>query len=237
MDAGGPGRDGIPRTGYTAPVERTASRPQSLGEEIANGVTHGLGAILGVGALATMAALAAVFGDAWCVVSVSIFGATLVVLYTASTLYHSITHPRAKAVLQVLDHSAIFLLIAGTYTPFTLVTLRGSWGWWLFGVVWGLAVLGVLIEATPLRRWRPVSMVLYLGMGWAIVAAARPLLRALPVEGMILLVSGGVAYTAGLGFYAARRLPYAHAVWHLFVLAGSICHVLAVVLYVIPVRA
>ncbi len=223
---------------YTAAVSQPTSRPQSLGEEIANGVTHGLGALLGVAALATMAALAAALGDVWHVVSTSVFGATLVILYVSSTLYHSIPQPRAKSVLRVLDHSAIFLLIAGTYTPFTLVTLRETWGWWLFGTVWGLAALGIVIEATPLRRWRArsaVSMVLYVGMGWAIVAAVRPLIRALPIEALILLASGGIAYTSGIAFYAAKRLPYAHAVWHLFVLAGSVCHILAVTLYVIPV--
>ncbi len=216
-------------------MSNAASRPQSVGEEIANGVTHGVGALLGIAALATMVALAAVFGTVWHVVSASVFGATLVLLYAASALYHSIPQSRAKRVLRVLDHSAVFLLIAGTYTPFTLVTLRGSWGWWLFGAVWSLALFGIVLEATPLRRWRAVSMVLYLGMGWAVVVAVRPLMRSLPTDALILLVAGGLAYTAGLVFYAAKRLPYAHAVWHLFVLAGSVCHVLAVTLFVIPI--
>ena len=212
-------------------------RRQSTGEEIANSVTHGLGALLGIAALTTMVALAAVFGDAWHVVSTAVFGATLVVLYSASALYHATPHRRAKRILRVLDHSAIFLLIAGSYTPFTLVTLRGALGWWMFGVVWALAALGVLIEATPLRRWRAPSMILYLGMGWTVLAALGPLLRRLPADGLILVVAGGVAYTAGLVFYAAKRMPYAHAIWHVFVLGGSTCHVLAVVLFVIPVLA
>jgi hemolysin III len=218
-------------------VSPPSSRTQTPGEEIANGIIHGLGALLGLGALATMVGFAAVYGTAWHLVSVSVFGFTLVIAYLASTLYHAIPPSTAKKVMRVLDHSAIFLLIAGTYTPFTLVTLRGTWGWWLFGVVWGLAVLGVVLEATPLRRFRGASMVLYLGMGWAVLAVIRPLVGSLSAGGVVLLFAGGVAYTGGIAFYAWRRLRYSHAVWHLFVLGGSVCHVLAVVLYVIPVLA
>ncbi len=207
----------------------------TLGEEIANSITHGIGAVFGVTALTIMVAVAATSGDVWGVVGASIFGATLVLLYTASTLYHAITAPRAKNVLRILDHSAIFLLIAGTYTPITLVSLRGPWGWSLFGAVWGLALAGVLIEATPLRRLPAISLVLYLTMGWAIVVAARPIAAAMASGGLTLLIVGGLSYTLGLTFYGWRRLPYSHAIWHLFVLAGSTCHVLAVVLYVLPV--
>jgi hemolysin III len=213
---------------------RPHERP-SIGEEIANGVTHGVGAVLSVAALALMAAFAAVHGDAWHVVACSIFGTTLVILYAASSLYHSIPMPRAKDVFRVLDHSAIFLLIAGTYTPFTLVALRGPWGWAMFGVIWGLAILGVLFEATPVKVPRGVSIALYIVMGWAVVVAFKPLAAALPRGGLVLVFSGGAAYTGGLAFYGWRRLPYNHAVWHLFVLAGSVLHVLAVLLYVIPV--
>ncbi len=207
----------------------------TLGEEIANSITHGIGAVFGVTALTIMVAVAATSGDVWGVVGASIFGATLVLLYTASTLYHAITAPRAKNVLRILDHSAIFLLIAGTYTPITLVSLRGPWGWSLFGAVWGLALAGVLMEATPLRRLPAISLVLYLIMGWAIVVAARPIVAAMASGGLTLLIAGGLSYTLGLTFYGWRRLPYSHAIWHLFVLAGSTCHVLAVVLYVLPV--
>jgi hemolysin III len=211
-----------------------AGRP-TLGEEIANSITHGIGAVFGVTALTIMVAVAATSGNVWGVVGASIFGATLVLLYTASTLYHAITAPRAKNVLRILDHSAIFLLIAGTYTPITLVSLRGPWGWSLLGSVWGLAVAGVLIEATPLRRLRAISLVLYLTMGWAIIVAARPIITAMASGGLTLLIAGGLSYTLGLTFYGWKRLPYSHAIWHLFVLGGSTCHVLAVVLYVLPV--
>jgi len=206
----------------------------SPGEEIANSVTHGVGVVLSVAALAVLATLAALRGNAWHIVGCSVFGATLVVLYLASTLYHGVRWPRAKRVLRVLDHSAIFLLIAGTYTPFTLVTLRGAWGWSLFGVIWGLAALGIVSRVTFLRRFPVVSVVLYLAMGWAVVVAARPLLSAVDMGGLLLLVGGGVAYTGGVAFYAWQRLPYHHAIWHGFVLLGSTLHVLAVLLCVIP---
>ncbi len=205
----------------------------SLGEEIANSVTHGVGGLLALGGLAVLTTFAALRGSAWHVVTCSVFGATLVLLYTVSTLYHGIQHPRAKAVFRVLDHSAIFLLIAGTYTPFTLVNLRGAWGWSLFGVVWGLAVLGIVFQIGMLRR--PVtSVLLYLAMGWTVLIAVKPLLGSMAAGGLALLVSGGLAYTVGVVFYAWRRLPYGHAVWHLFVLAGSALHFLAVLFYVVP---
>ncbi len=208
----------------------------TLGEEIANSVIHGVGGLLAIGGLAVLTTFAALQGSAWHVVACSVYGATLVVLYTASTLYHSIRPPRAKAVLRVIDHSAIFLLIAGTYTPFTLVNLRGPWGWSLFGVVWGLAALGIVFQLGMLRR--PVaSVLLYVGMGWTVLIAIKPLLGAIPSGGLALLVSGGLAYTAGIAFYAWRWLPYHHAVWHLFVLAGSALHFFAILFYVIPMAA
>jgi hemolysin III len=206
----------------------------SLGEEIAHSVTHGLGIVLSIAGLAILVAFAVLHGDAWHVVASAIFGSTLILLYTASTLYHAIPSARAKKVLQILDHSAIFLLIAGTYTPFTLVTLRGGWGWSLFGVIWGLAVAGVLLSSLAPVRGRTISVVLYVAMGWLVVIASRALASALAPEGIALLVTGGVAYTAGLAFYGWRRLRYHHMVWHLFVLAGSILHFFAVLLYVIP---
>jgi hemolysin III len=215
-------------------VSRGATPSYSLGEEIANSVTHGLGVVLSIAALAVLATLASMRGNAWHVVGCSVFGATLVVLYLASTLYHGVQWPRAKAVLRVLDHSAIFLLIAGTYTPFTLVTLRGAWGWSLFGVIWGLAALGIVSRVTFLRRFPVMSVVLYVAMRWAVVVAGRPLLSAVNTGGLLLLVGGGIAYTGGVAFYAWQRLPYHHAIWHGFVLLGSTLHVLAVLLYVIP---
>ncbi|MEW6335455.1 MAG: hemolysin III family protein [Thermodesulfobacteriota bacterium] len=204
-------------------------------EELANSITHGIGAVLSIGALAVLTAFASLFGNAWHIVSCSIFGATLILLYTTSTLYHSVRTPRAKIALRVLDHAAIFLLIAGTYTPFMLVNMRGPWGWSLFGVVWAIALLGVVFQVSLLRRW-PVALVgLYVGMGVLIVPAAKPLLATLTMKGLQLLIAGGLAYALGLVFYGWRRFPYHHAVWHLFVLAGSGLHFFTVLLYVIPV--
>lgn len=213
----------------------TAGAPSySRPEELANSLTHGVGAALAAAATAVMVTFAALRGDAWHVVGCAVFGGTLVVLYLASTLYHAVQSPRAKKVLRVLDHAAIFLLIGGSYTPFTLVNLRGAWGWSLFGVVWGLALLGVAIQTTPLKRWRVASVALCVIMGWTVVVAGNRLADSVETGGLILLVAGGLAYTGGIAFYAARKLPFHHALWHLFVLAGSAFHVAAVVLFVIP---
>jgi hemolysin III len=204
-----------------------------LGEEIANSVTHGVGLLLAVAGLVVLVTLAAVRGTAWHVVGCSIYGSTLVLLYAASTLYHSIPNARAKRVFRVIDHSAIFLLIAGTYTPFTLINLRGPWGWSLFGVVWGLALFGILFQTGKLRH--PVlSVVLYVLMGWTVVIATRPLLHAIAPGGLALLVAGGLAYTLGITFYAWKRLPYGHSVWHGFVLLGSAFHFFAILFFVVP---
>lgn len=211
------------------------SKPRySVGEEIANSVTHGVGVVLSIGGLAILTAFASVLGNAWHIVSSSIFGASLILLYASSTLYHSIQLPRVKRVLQVIDHSAIFLLIAGTYTPFTLVTLRGAWGWTIFGVVWGLAVTGIIFQVTRLRKWPVISLALYVGMGWVVIVATKPLLAAIDLRGLLLLLFGGLSYTAGIVFYVWRRLPYHHAIWHMFVLAGSALHFFAILFYVIP---
>jgi hemolysin III len=212
----------------------TRSIQYTFGEEIANSLTHGVGALLSICGLVVLVTLAALRGDVWHVVSCSIYGAAMVVLYTASTLYHGITAPRAKRALQVLDHSAIFLLIAGTYTPFTLVSLRGPWGWSIFGIVWGLAVAGIILEIVYPCRWPALALTLYIAMGWVAVVAVKPLLAALPTGGVILLVLGGLAYTGGIGFYAWKKLPYGHAIWHLFVLAGTVLHFFAILFYVVP---
>jgi hemolysin III len=209
----------------------------SLGEEIAHALTHGLGLALSVVGLVVLVVAASLRGDAWHVVGCSIFGATLVLLYAASTLYHGLSGRRAKRVLQRLDHAAIYLLIAGTYTPFALVSLRGSWGWTLLALVWVLAILGITLEAAIPRRTRRLSVALYLTMGWLAVLAVEPLFRAVHPEGFALLLAGGVAYTAGVFFYAWQRLPYHHAVWHVFVMAGSACHFSCVLGYVIPPTA
>jgi hemolysin III len=209
-------------------------RDYSLAEEIAHAATHGLGLLLSIAALVLLVVFATLRGDAWHIVSVSVYGGTLVLLYLASTLYHSIRHPPAKKVLQVIDHSAIYLLIAGTYTPITLTTLRGGWGYTLFGIVWSLALVGVLLEAFARKRLKVVSISLYLGLGWLAAVAVKPLFERVPIGGLALILLGGLAYTAGVGFYLWRKLPYHHAVWHVFVLVGSACHFLAVLLYVIP---
>jgi hemolysin III len=206
----------------------------SLGEEIANSITHGVGIILSLAGLAVLTAYAYWYGNVWHIVSCSVYGATLMLLYTASTLYHSIQRPRVKTVLQGLDHSAIFLLIAGTYTPFTLVNLRGPWGWSLFGVIWGLAIFGIVFQGSLLRRWTLLSLGLYIGMGWAVVVAIKPILAAVGPGGLVLMLLGGLSYTAGVGFYRWHRLPCHHAVWHIFVMAGSIFHFFAIFFYVIP---
>ncbi len=210
------------------------SESYSVGEEIAHAITHGIGIPLSIAALAILVAFSALYGDAWHVTSTAIYGVTLILLYTASTLYHGIPNLRAKVILQQLDHAAIFLLIAGTYTPFTLVTLRGPWGWTLFGLVWGIAIIGVYIElwgSARLRRW---SLALYLGMGWLVVIAIRPMLENVETGGLLLLLGGGLAYTLGAAFYVWERLSYNHAIWHLFVLMGSILHFFSVLFYVVP---
>ncbi|HUI06999.1 MAG TPA: hemolysin III family protein [Verrucomicrobiae bacterium] len=205
----------------------------SLREEIANSIISGVGFVFAVAGSIVLIVLAGNYGTARHIVSGSVYGATLIVLHATSTLYHSIHFPRAKAILRVLDHSAIFLLIAGTYTPFTLVNLRGPWGWSLLGGIWGLAALGIAFQAW-LRR-RPVARVgLYVAMGWGVLVAAKPLVATVAPGGLVLLLVGGLAYTAGIGFYGWRGLPYHHAIWHVFVLAGSIFHFFAILFYVIP---
>jgi hemolysin III len=212
-----------------------ASNPASysVAEEIAHSITHGLGVVLSIAGLAALVSVAMPSGVR-AVVASSIFGATLILLYVASTLYHSIPFPRAKPVLRVLDHSAIYLLIAGTYTPFTLVSLRGAWGWGLFAGIWALALAGIALEVTPLRRLRKLAIGLYLAMGWLILIALKPLSQMVPPAGIVLLFLGGISYSAGVIFYVWRRLPYHHAVWHLFVLLGSALHFFSVLLYALP---
>jgi hemolysin III len=205
------------------------------GEEIASSVIHGLGILFSIAGLGVLTAFATAFGNGWHIASVSIFGGSMIVMYTASTLYHGIPLPKVKMVMRVLDHSSIFLLIAGTYTPFTLVSLHGPWGWTLFGVIWGLALAGIVLELTPLRKWRIFQVSLYLGMGWAVVVAFKPLQASVPAGGIKLLLAGGLCYTLGVIFYVWKGLKFNHAIWHLFVLSGTVLHFFAVLLYVIPV--
>jgi hemolysin III len=197
-------------------------------EEFVNAVTHGLGMVASVAAAAVLIVLAALNGDAWLITGVSVFATSLIALYTASTLYHAVRSEALKARLKVLDHAAIYLLIAGTYTPFMIGALRGGWGWSLFAVVWGLAVVGIALKLVYTGRYRVLSTSMYVAMGWLVLIGMGPLIRALDPVTLVWLVAGGVAYTAGTPFYHSGRIPYAHAVWHLFVLAGSVCHAVAV---------
>lgn len=206
-------------------------RHQSLGEEIANSVSHGVGLIAALAASPFLVVSAVRQGDAARIVGASVFVAAMVLLYLTSTLYHALPRTRAKRVFRVLDHASIFILIAGTYTPFTLGVLRGGWGWTLFGLVWGLAVLGITLKAVARTRFPVLSTCLYVGMGWLALIAIRPLWMRMPAPGLVWLLAGGIAYTAGVAFYAADRLRYVHFVWHLFVMAGTVCHFVAVLNY------
>ena len=197
-------------------------------EEIANALTHGLGVVMAIGGGAVLITLTAIYAGAREIVSASVFVASLVLLYTASTLYHAARHPRLKSRLKVLDHCAIFLLIAGTYTPFTVVAMRGGWGWSLFGVIWALAVMGIVFKLFFTGRYRVLSTATYVAMGWLALVAFIPLVQALTPAALGWLITGGVLYTAGTVFYHNERIAYSHAIWHLFVLGGSICHFAAV---------
>jgi hemolysin III len=209
----------------------SGGRTQSLGEEIANSVSHGTGLLAALAVAPLLVVGAARRGGAAAVVGASVFAATVILLYLSSTLYHALPQTRAKRVFRVLDHGAIFLLIAGTYTPFTLGALAGAWGWTLFGLVWGFATLGIVLSAVSGLRYPRLTTAVYVGMGWLVVIALRPLWLHLPHAGLLWLVAGGLAYTAGVAFYAARRLRYGHFVWHLMVLAGTGCHCVAVLRY------
>jgi len=215
-------------------MKPSAATAYTPGEELANAITHGIGIVLSLAGLAVLVSLTSLRGDAWSVTATAIFGASLVLLYTASTLYHSFRGERIKRLLRKFDHAAIFLLIAGTYTPFLLVSLRGPWGWSLFGVIWGMAVAGMTMKFWFTGRFKVLSTLLYLGMGWLVVIALRPIMRTVPADGLWLLVAGGLCYTVGTVFYVWKRLPYHHALWHLFVLGGSTCHFFAVFAAVVP---
>ena len=215
----------------SSPFAARFSPPMVPGERF-NSVSHLVGAVLALAGMVVLIVIAARQGDPWKIVSFSVYGACLFSLYASSTLYHSLRH-RAKAVFRKLDHLAIYLLIAGTYTPFALVTLRGGWGWSLFGAIWGLAAAGMALEFLPRRGARILPVVIYVLMGWFVLVALKPLLRALPWAGFVWLLLGGLFYTFGIVFYGLdAKLRHAHGVWHLFVLAGSISHYIAIYLYV-----
>lgn len=210
-------------------------RPYTLGEEIANSIIHGLGVGLSAAGLMMLLIWAASSTGAdrgFKIASAIVFGVSLVFEYTASTLYHSFPQPIVKHIFKILDHCGIYALIAGTYTPFCLVTLRDHGGWWLFGIIWTIAVLGCSLEAFVAYRPRWLSAALYLGMGWLVIVSIKPLIANLPTAGLWLLVAGGLSYTVGTIFYVLKRVKYMHAIWHVWVLGGSVCHFLAVLLYV-----
>ena len=227
-------RNGIDPETRSIATPRRKQRKYSHGEEIAASVTHGIGTALSIAGLVIVLSTAFVNGDLTHVLSAAIYGASLVLLYLASTLYHAIQHPAAKRVLKVLDHASIYLLIAGTYTPFTLITLRGPWGWSIFGVIWGLAILGMSLEAFWVFRPRWTSVVIYVAMGWMGVIAIQPLIASLAGPGVWLLIAGGMAYTIGTAFYVWASVRYTHAIWHLWVIAGSVLHFFAILYFVLP---
>lgn len=209
-------------------TEKPSKPSYTLGEEIANSITHGIGTAVSIAGLVILIVFAVSYGTAWHVVSFSVFGSALIILYLSSTLYHSIPKPGAKNVLKRIDHSAIFFLIAGTYTPFLLVSLRGPWGWSLFGVVWGLAIAGIVFKSIFVYRYNKMAIAVYIMMGWLILIASKEMLTHVQLSGILLLAIGGICYTAGVIFYVWRKLPQHHAIWHLFVLAGSTCHYFSV---------
>jgi hemolysin III len=223
---------GSPLTGRYS-VSAPPPPPVVVREEIANSVTHGLGLLASLVGAFVLVSLGVERGETWQAVSAAVYGFTLVALYTASTLYHALKATRARRVLRVLDHCAIYLLIAGTYTPIALVGLRGGWGWTLFGLAWGFAAVGIIFKILATERFAVLCTVAYVLMGWLCIVAVKPMFMLLSPGALALLVAGGVLYTAGLVFYLSNRVPYSHAVWHLFVVAGSVCHYLAIALYVL----
>lgn len=212
----------------TENIHEPNRRQLTIAEEIVNSITHGVGALLSIAALVILIVVATKHGNAWHIVSFSIFGATLVLLYTSSTLYHSITNIRVKNIFARFDHAAIFALIAGTYTPFLLTTIRGALGWTFFGIIWTVAITGIVIRSIHLHKYRRLMLAIYLLMGWMFVFILNSMIKNLPATSLIFLLIGGLSYTIGVIFYAWRKLPFGHGIWHLFVLGGSIGHFFAV---------
>lgn len=205
----------------------------TLGEEIFNSVSHGAGSLLSIAGTVILIVFSAIYADAWAVVSSCVYGASLIILYTMSTLYHAITNEKAKKFFRIMDHNTIFFLIAGTYTPLTLFCLNGWLGWTLFGIVWGAAIIGIVLNSIDLERFRKPSVVCYILMGWVIILAIRPLMESIPQTSLIFLLIGGVFYTVGVIFYAIKKVRYFHSIWHLFTIAGSIFHYFSILLAVI----
>jgi hemolysin III len=216
------------------PAISVSSEPRrSLGEEIANSVSHGIGLLVALAAGPFLITRAVGHGKPWGVFGASVFVAAIVTLYAASTLYHALRQGQRKRVFRTLEHCAIFVLIAGTYTPVTLIAIRGVWGWTLFGFVWSLAGAGMLLKTVTVTKYRWLPGILYLALGWLVLIAIGPLSHSVPFAGVMWLLTGGIAYTVGMAFFAAKGVPYCHFVWHLFVLAGTTCHFVAVMFYVV----
>lgn len=205
----------------------------TIGEEIFSSVTHGIGTLLAIGGTAVLIVLSAIYSDVWSVVGSAIFGASLIILYCMSTLYHSITNEKAKKFFRIMDHNTIFFLIAGTYTPITISILRGRIGWVLFGIVWGAAIIGIILNSIDLEKFRKPSVVCYIAMGWVIIFAVKPLMDAMNSTSLWLLIGGGVFYTVGVIFYAIKKVRYFHSIWHIFTLLGSVCHYFSILLAII----
>lgn len=205
----------------------------TLGEEIFSSVTHGLGSLLAIGGTAVLIVLSAIYSDAWSVVGSAIFGASLIILYSMSTLYHSITNEKAKKFFRIMDHNTIFFLIAGTYTPITISIMRGAIGWILFGIVWGAAIIGIILNSIDLEKFRKPSVVCYIAMGWVIIFAIQPLLKVMNSLSLWLLIGGGIFYTVGVIFYAIKKVKYFHSIWHIFTLLGSACHYFSILFAII----
>jgi hemolysin III len=206
----------------------------TIQEEMFNSITHGAGAVVSLIGLVLLIVFSSLYGQINHIISCTVFGITLVLLYTASTLYHSFRKPAIKHFFKIMDHSCIYALIAGTYTPFMLVVIRGYLGWTIFAVVWSLTILGIIFKAFFVNRFKIFSTIAYVAMGWLIIFAIKPLFQSLPGEGIVWLVAGGLSYSLGIIFYTWKKLPFNHAIWHLFVLAGSACHFIAIFFYVVP---
>ncbi|MBS7369284.1 MAG: hemolysin III family protein [Oscillospiraceae bacterium] len=215
------------------PAKQDLTKRYTLGEEIFNSVTHGVGSLLSIAGTVVLIVLAAINSDAWAVVSCAIYGSSLIILYTMSTLYHAITNKTAKAFFRIMDHNTIFFLIAGTYTPITLVALRGALGWVLFGIVWGAAAIGIVLNSIDLEKFRKPSVVCYVAMGWVIIIAIRPMIQHVTPLSLWFLLIGGLCYTVGIIFYALKKVKYFHSVWHIFTVAGSVFHYFSILLIIV----
>ncbi len=214
-------------------MEKKQPPKYTFGEELFNSISHGVGVLVGIVALVLLIIFSCIKGNGYSLAAGIVYGVSLIILYSMSMVYHIVQGEKAKAVMRIFDHCSIFVLIAGTYTPYLLVSLEKTLGWVMFGIIWGMAVLGIILNAIDLEKFKKLSMVCYIIMGWAIIFTIRPILKAVALPGVMLLLLGGIIYTAGIFFYVSKKHKYMHSVWHLFVLGGSICHYLSILLYVV----